>query len=194
MIWRNYVAVTLCIHTGPLTTGLLHIVHSRNVTTPSPIITVPIREGSLYRLSYRGFRAQRFYLNLLPVLGFLHHLTDRNEPDKPVTSVFLISQHRKSYKPSKNGAICAWAYLLCAQRFYRAAVFDRTFVQTLIALCVADRWGTKVLCANLIANPVLHRAQGSICSDSTFVHYNIWLYKYLTLFCLALLQVTRFYQ
>ena len=33
-------------------------------------------------------------------------------------SFFLISQHRKSYKPSKNGAICAWAYLLCAQRFY----------------------------------------------------------------------------
>jgi len=23
--------------------------------------------------------------------------------------------------------------------------------------------------------------KGSICSDSTFVHYNIWLYKYLTI-------------
>ena len=52
MIWRNYVSVTLYIHTGPLTTGLLHIVHSRNVTTLSPVITVPSREGSLYRLSY----------------------------------------------------------------------------------------------------------------------------------------------
>jgi len=35
--------------------------------------------------TYRGFRAQRFYLNLLPVLGFLHHSMDFN---KPVTSVF----------------------------------------------------------------------------------------------------------
>jgi len=109
--------------------------------------------------SYRGFRAQRFYLNLLPVLGFLHHSTDLDEPDKPVTSFFLISQHRKSYKPSKTGAICASAYLLCAQRFYRSAVFDRTFVEALIALCVADRSGTKVLCANFIANSILHRAQ-----------------------------------
>jgi len=66
---------------------------------------------------------------------------------------------RKSYKPSKNGAICASAYLLCAQRFYRSAIFDRTFAPTLIALCVADRSGKKVLCANFIANPVLHRAQ-----------------------------------
>jgi len=109
--------------------------------------------------SFRGFRAQRFYLNLLPVLEFLHHSTDLDEPDKPVTSVFLISQHRKSYKPSKNGAICASVYLLCAQRFYRSAVFDRTFVQALIALFVADRSGTKVLCANFIANLILHRAQ-----------------------------------
>jgi len=107
----------------------------------------------------RGFRAQRFYLNLLPVLGFIHHSADLDEPDKPVTSVFLISQHRKSYKPSKNGAICTSAYLLCAQRFYHSAVFDRTFVSTLIALCVADRSGTKVLCANFIANSVLHHAQ-----------------------------------
>ena len=37
----------------------------------------------------RGFRAQRFYLNLLPVLGFLHHSTDLDEPDKPVASVFF---------------------------------------------------------------------------------------------------------
>jgi len=109
--------------------------------------------------SNRGFRAQRFYLNLLPVLGFLHHSTDLDEPHKPVTSVFLISQHRKSYKPSKNGAICAWAYLLCAQRFYRSAVFDRTFVQTLIALCIADRSGTKVLCANFVEKSILQRAQ-----------------------------------
>jgi len=113
----------------------------------------------LFITKYRGFRAQRFYLNLLPVLGFLHHSTDLDEPDKPVTSVFLISQHRKSYKPSKNGAICGSAYLLCAQKFYRSAVFDRTFVQALIALCVADRSGTKVLCANFIANSILHRAQ-----------------------------------
>jgi len=54
----------------------------------------------------RGFRAQRFYLNLLPVLGFLYHSKDLDEPDKPVTSVFLISQHMKSYKPSKK-----WGYL-----------------------------------------------------------------------------------
>jgi len=45
---------------------------------------------------------------------FLHHPTDLDEPDKTVTSICLISQHRKSYKPT----ICAWAYLLCAQRFY----------------------------------------------------------------------------
>ena len=77
---------------------------------------------------------------------FLHHSTDLDEPDKPVTSVFLISQHRTSYKPSKNGGICAWAYLLCAQRFYRSAVFDRTFVQTVIALCIADRSGTSPMC------------------------------------------------
>ena len=126
----------------------------------------------------RGFRAQRFYLNLLPVLGFLHHSTDLDEPDKPVTTVFLISQHRKSYKPSKNWAICALAYLLCAQRFYRSVVFDRTFVQTLIALCctniyhfdrtfvqtlivpcIADPSGTKVLCANFVANSILQHAQ-----------------------------------
>ena len=37
-------------------------------------------------------------------LVFLHYPTDL---DEPVTSVFLISQHRKSYKPSKNGDICA---------------------------------------------------------------------------------------
>jgi len=37
---------------------------------------------------------------------FLHHPTDLDEPDKVVASVFLISQHRKSYKP-KNGAIHA---------------------------------------------------------------------------------------
>jgi len=76
-----------------------------------------LTKKSYKNLTHRGFRAQRFYLNLLPVLGYLDHLTDLDEPDKPVTSVFLISQHRKSYKPSKNGAICAWAYLLCAQRF-----------------------------------------------------------------------------
>jgi len=29
-------------------------------------------------------------LNLVPVLGFLHHLTDLDQPDKPVMSVFLI--------------------------------------------------------------------------------------------------------
>ena len=108
-------------------------------------------------MTNRGFRAQRFYLNLLPVFGFLHRLTDLDEPDKTVTSVFLISQHRN--KPSKYGAICASAYLLCAQRFYRSAVFDRTFVQALIALCVADRLGTKVLYANFIANSILHCAQ-----------------------------------
>jgi len=31
--------------------------------------------------------------------------------DKPVTSVLPISQHRERYKPSKNGAICASAYI-----------------------------------------------------------------------------------
>ena len=40
---------------------------------------------------------------------------------------FLISQHRKSYKPSKNGAIFASAYLLCTRRYYRSPVIDRTF-------------------------------------------------------------------
>jgi len=60
--------------------------------------------------------------------------------------------------------------------------FRRTFVQTLIAPGVADRSGTKVLSTNFIANPVLQRIhKGSICSDSTFVHYNIRLYKCNTL-------------
>jgi len=94
--------------------------------------------------------------NLLPVFVFLHHPTDL---DKPVMPVFLISLHRKSYKPSKNGAICTSAYLLCAQRFYRSPVFNRTFVQTLIAPCIADRLGKNVLCVNFVANSILHRAQ-----------------------------------
>jgi len=108
---------------------------------------------------------QRFYLNLKVLsqstsgFRFLHHLTDLDEPDKPVTSVFLTSQHRKSFQPSNNGIICASAYLLCAHRFYRSPVFDRTLVQTLIAPCVADRSGTKVLCATFIANPILQHAQ-----------------------------------
>jgi len=71
----------------------------------------------------------------------------------------FATQCHESYKPSKNGAICNSAYLLCAQRFYRSAIFDRTFVPTLIALCVADRSGTKVLCANFVANSILQRAQ-----------------------------------
>ena len=187
-------------------------------TTLSPTITCNTNRHHLrhQQTSHRGFRAQRFYLNLLPVLGFLHNSTDLDEPDKPATSVFLISQHRKCYKPSKNGAICACAYLLCAQRFYRSAVFyrtsvqtlialcvrslghkspmcqlyrkssltswtkvlsaaiaplctiifgctniyhlDGTFVQTLIAPCIADRLGTKVLCANFVANSILQHA------------------------------------
>ena len=43
--------------------------------------------------TYRLFRAQRFYLNLLPVLVFLYQSTDLDELYKPVTSVFLISEH-----------------------------------------------------------------------------------------------------
>jgi len=81
---------------------------------------------------------------------FLHHPTDLDEPNKPVTSVFLISQHRESYNPSKNGIICASAYLLCAQRFYLSPVFDGAFVQTLIAPCIVDLSGTKVLRAMFI--------------------------------------------
>ena len=54
-----------------------------------------LRREIITLMPYRGFRAQRFYLNLLPVLGFLHHSTDLDEPDKPVTPVFLISQHMK---------------------------------------------------------------------------------------------------
>ena len=102
----------------------------------------------------RGFHAQRFYLNLLPDFFFLHHPTDLDAADKPLTSVFLILQHGKSYKPSKNGAICASAYLLCAQRFYHSPLFNRTFVQMLIAPCIAAGSGTKVLCANFVANSV----------------------------------------
>ena len=68
-------------------------------------VTFGVRQGSVLSpilfAIYRGFRAQRFYLNLLPVLVLLHHSTDLDEPDKPVTLVFLISQHRKSYNPSK---------------------------------------------------------------------------------------------
>jgi len=46
----------------------------------------------------------------------------RQRADKPVTSVFLISQQRKSYQPSKNRAICTSVYLLCVQRFYLSPV------------------------------------------------------------------------
>ena len=42
--------------------------------------------------------------------------------------------------------------------------------------------------------PLFSVHKGSICSVSSFVHYDVWLYKYLTLFYLALLKVTRFYQ
>jgi len=70
-------------------------------------LVIGLKHGRLQSLSTsRGFRAQRFYLNLLPVLGFLYHSKDLDEPDKPMTSVFLISQHMKSYKPSKK-----WSYL-----------------------------------------------------------------------------------
>jgi len=123
--------------------------------------TVPLPDGRTKTSAswYRGFRAQRFYLNLLPVLVFFTPF-DRSRRARQACDVsFSNFATQESYRPSKNGAICVWAYLLCAQRFYRSAVFDRTFVQTLTALCVADRSGTKVLCANFIANPVLHRAQ-----------------------------------
>jgi len=51
--------------------------------------------------------------NLLPVLGFFTPF-DRSRRARQAYDVrfFLILQHRESYKPSKNGAICAWAYLL----------------------------------------------------------------------------------
>jgi len=51
----------------------------------------------------------------------------------------------ESYKPSKNGAICASAYLLCAQSLL---VFKLNMMMIM-----------------------MHK--GSICSDGTFVHYNI---------------------
>jgi len=88
-----------------------------------------------------------------------------------MTSVFLISQHRKSCKPSKNGAICASTYLLCAQRFCRSPVFNITFVQTSIAPCIADRSGTKVYVPALLQIQSYSVHKGSIGSDSTFVHY-----------------------
>jgi len=69
--------------------------------------------------------------------SFLHHPTDLDEPNKSMTSVFLISLHRESYRPV-NAAICTSAYLLYAQRFYLSPAFDRTFVQTLIAPCIVD--------------------------------------------------------
>jgi len=49
--------------------------------------------------------------------------------------------------------------------------FDRTFVQTLIAPCIADRSGTKVLCANFFAIKIQSYSvhKGSICSDSTIM-------------------------
>ena len=74
---------------------------------------------------------------------------------------FLISQHRESYKPSKNGAICASS--VCTKvLFYLSSVFDRTFVQMLIAPCIVDHSGAKVLCANFIANIILQHHKGSI--------------------------------
>jgi len=111
----------------------------------SPILNIATLPCESRNTKNWGFRAQRFYSNRLPVFVFLHHPTDLDKPDKPVTSVFfLILQHKKSYKPSKNGPICTSAYLLCAQRFYRSLIFDRTSVHTLIAPCIAARSVTKL--------------------------------------------------
>lgn len=38
---------------------------------------------------YRPFRAQRFYIDLLPVLGFLHRSTDLDELYTTVKLVFI---------------------------------------------------------------------------------------------------------
>jgi len=96
-------------------------------------------------------------------------------------SLFLISQHSESYKPSKM-ELSAPRPIFCVHklRFYRSPDFDRTFVHTLITPCIADRSGTEVLCDYFIANPILQRAQSYSCSAERFY--------------LALLKVTRFYQ
>jgi len=68
------------------------------------------------------------------------------------------------------GRAVKWSYLRLGlsfyvhkgsiERFYRSPLFDRTFVQTLIAPCIAGRSGTKVLiCANFVVNSILRRAQ-----------------------------------
>jgi len=61
----------------------------QNIVILSIIVTVSADIESTNRL----FRAQRFHLNLLPVLGFLYQSTDLDELYKPVTSVILISEH-----------------------------------------------------------------------------------------------------
>ena len=62
----------------------------------------------------------------------------------------------------------------------------------LFALQIARAQKSYVPTLSQIQSYIVHK--GSICSDSTFVHYDVWLYKYLALFYLALLKVTRFYQ
>ena len=47
---------------------------------------------------------------------FLYHSKDLDEPDKPGTSVFLISQHMKSYKPSKKMELSAPRPLFCVHK------------------------------------------------------------------------------
>ena len=125
----------------------------------SYLIAIPKKHFLRGSTSYRGFRAQRFYLNVLPVLGFLYHSKDLDEPDKPGTSVFLISQHMKSYKPSKKWSYLRLGLFSVCTKVLSFTTFDRTLVQTLIAPCIADRSGTKVLCAKFVANSILQRAQ-----------------------------------
>ena len=48
-----------------------------------------------WNTTYRGFRAQRFYLNLFPVLEYLHHSTDL---DKPVHDSTFVHYNISLYK------------------------------------------------------------------------------------------------
>jgi len=74
---------------------------------------------SVESVSHRGFRAQRFYLNLLPVWGFLHHSTDLDEPDKPVTSVFSERELTFTFAIRYRPSVCRLSVVCLSVTFVR---------------------------------------------------------------------------
>ena len=62
------------------------------------------------------------------------------------------------------------------QRFSIEPLYRRLL---LFALQISQAQKSHVPTLSQIQSYIVHK--GSICSDSTYVHYNIWLYKYLSL-------------